>query len=149
MLIEDEIRQVSFKNEYFKGLINLIFTQSHILKKQKQFFDRYNLSYQQYNILRILRGQHPNVVSYNLIKERIVDKMSDVSRLLERLRLKELIIKNVSLTDKRLVDIKISKKGLALLKAIDPEIYQLEDLLRKLDGDEIVALNKILDKIRS
>jgi MarR family transcriptional regulator, multiple gene regulator MgrA len=103
---------------------------------------------QQYNILRILRGQHPKGTNINMLKERMLDRMSDVSRLVERLRKAGLVERKSSEVDRRAVDVKITDKGLALLQEIDLELPDLEDSLKlSLSEDEALQLNHLLDKI--
>src|SRR5687768_7809562 len=88
MKIEEEIRQTKFKSPHQKALLNLIFTANWLQNKQQEFFKPFGVTSQQFNILRILKGQHPNVLSGTEIKSRMLDKNSDVSRLLDRLILK-------------------------------------------------------------
>jgi len=102
---------------------------------------------QQFNILRILRGQHPQAASINILKERMLDKMSDVSRLVERLRKADLVERKNSEMDRRAVDVRINDKGLQLLKEIDTEIRQLDNTLQSLNEKEVIQLNKLLDKM--
>ncbi len=102
---------------------------------------------QQYNILRILRGQHPKAATINLLKERMLDKMSDVSRLVERLRKADLVERKNCELDRRAVDVKITPKGLQLLKTIDEEIVELDSCMKSLSEKEIIQLNKLLDKM--
>src|ERR1041384_1552210 len=122
--IEKLIAQKTFSSEYNKGLISLIFVGNWVVSRHQQFFKRFDITMQQFNILRILRGQHPKAASINMLKERMLDKMSDVSRLVERLRKAELIERKSCEVDRRAVDVKITDKGLLLLKEIDGEIGQ-------------------------
>lgn len=119
-----------------------------IISRHQQFFKQYDITMQQFNILRILRGQHPKAASINMLKERMLDKMSDVSRLVERLRKADLVERKSCELDRRAVDVKISPKGLQLLKTIDAEISTLEDILRNsLNEKEVAQLNKLVDKL--
>ena len=103
---------------------------------------------QQYNILRILRGQHPKAANINTLKERMLDKMSDVSRLVERLRKAGLVERRSSEIDRRSVDVQITAKGLALLEEVDVDLPKLEDSLNlSLTEEEAIQLNTLLDKI--
>jgi DNA-binding MarR family transcriptional regulator len=149
MGLEDEIKQCAFKDEHRKALINLIYTNHWILGRQKLFFKKYDLTPQQYNILRILRGKHPEGITLMEIKDRMLDRTSDASRLVERLRLKFLLEKEVSEKDKRATNIKITEKGLASLLEIDESIHKLDSELSVLSEDEVQQLNAILDKIRN
>ena len=85
MRIEDEIKQKSFKSKKEKALVNLVFTYNWIKEKRSKTYKEFGLSSQQFNILRILRGQHPNAASVKLLTERMLDKMSNASRLVDKL----------------------------------------------------------------
>jgi DNA-binding MarR family transcriptional regulator len=146
--LSEDIKQDKFRSEFQKAILNIIYTSNWIGGKHKSFFSRYGLSNEQYNVLRILRGQHPNPSSVQLINERMLDKMSNVSRLVEKLRTKDLITRNPSRHDRRQVDVMISDKGLQLLKSMDQEIDHLQDEMNILSEAEASQLNTILDKLR-
>jgi DNA-binding MarR family transcriptional regulator len=148
MRLEDEIKQKEFKNEYQKSLVNIIYTFNWLDTKFKDFFKTYDLTSQQFNILRILRGQHPKPCTINLLKERMLDKMCDASRIVERLRVKNLLERTQCPNDRRSVDIIISDKGLKLLELIDNNIEPLHNTLNSLSPEEIKKLNDLLDKAR-
>ena len=148
MSLEDDIRQPSFRNEHQKGIINMIYTCNWIIERQKNFFDQENITLQQFNILRILRGSYPKPISTLQIRERMLDKMSDTSRIVDRLVIKELATKKPSLTDKRLVDIAITSRGIALLERLDRKNEEMDSLLQALSEREVKILNQLLDKIR-
>lgn len=145
--LEKLITQKTFENENQRGLISLIFIGNWITSRHQQFFKRYGITMQQFNILRILRGQHPQAASINILKERMLDKMSDVSRLVERLRKADLVERKNSEMDRRAVDVRINDKGLQLLKLIDTEIKLLDNTLQSLNEKEVIQLNKLLDKM--
>ncbi|MEC5146911.1 MarR family transcriptional regulator [Chitinophaga sp. 212800010-3] len=145
--LEKLITQKSFESENQRGLVSLIFIGNWITSRHQQFFKQYGITMQQFNILRILRGQHPHAASINLLKERMLDKMSDVSRLVERLRKAEFVERKNSELDRRAVDVHINEKGLQLLKTIDGELSQLDNTLQSLNEKEIVQLNRLLDKM--
>jgi DNA-binding MarR family transcriptional regulator len=149
MLLEDEIRQKSFKNEQEKGIVNMIYTYNWMDSQMKVYFKNYDLTPQQFNILRILRGQYPKPCSVITLRERMLDKMSDASRIVERLRIKNLIIRNVSQHDRRSVDIVISEAGLEKLESIDQNLDSVQkEVFSNLDKEEIKILNQLLDKMR-
>lgn len=148
MSLEDDIRQPSFRNEHQKGIINMIYTCNWIVERQKNFLDQENITLQQFNILRILRGSYPKPISTLQIRERMLDKMSDTSRIVDRLVIKELASKKSSLTDKRLVDIAITSKGIAMLERLDRKNEEMDSLLQALSEHEVKILNQLLDKIR-
>lgn len=149
MRLEDELKQKEFKSINNKVILNVLYTYNMLDYKYKLFFKDYGLTSQQFNILRILRGQYPNPSTINLLKERMLDKMSDASRIVERLRLKGLVLRKICPGDRRAVDIMITPQGLDLLKVIDEPIVQFENSLSPLTVEEAEQLNNLLDKFRS
>lgn len=147
MELEKEIAQKVFKSEQQKAMINLIFTYHWANNLMRQDFINYDITPQQFNILRILRGQFPNPSTINLLKERMLDKMCDASRMVDRLKQKDLIERCISKKDRRSVDIVISQKGLDLLSKIDKELDENKHMER-LSIEEAKILNSLLDKLR-
>ena len=147
MKIEDEIKQQKFKTPHQKAVLNLIYTTSWMQGRQKDIFKTFGITLQQFNILRILRGQHPNSTSATEIKSRMLDKNSDVSRLLDRLLAKKVITKRVSANDKRAADVNLTEEGLELLRAIDKKQNQIDNVLL-LSEEEAIILSDLLDKSR-
>ena len=147
MSIEKDISQPAFRNEYQKGIINLIYTYNWMNEKMKKVFDNEGVTAQQYNILRILRGAGKPISTLQ-IRERMLDKMSDTSRIVDRLVLKGLAKKNICKKDKRLVDVNISLAGEKLLAGIDQYEKDMDAILGNLSDAEAKTLNKLLDKIR-
>jgi DNA-binding MarR family transcriptional regulator len=148
MSIEKDIQQSKFRNEYHKTVVNLIFTYNWITEKTKQFFDKGDITSQQYNILRILRGAGKPLSTLQ-IRQRMLDKMSDTSRIVDRLVKKELVQKVICKTDRRLVDVTITDTGLQLLDKLDSYNEQMDAMLGSLTEDDAKMLNQLLDKIRS
>jgi DNA-binding MarR family transcriptional regulator len=148
MKIEEEIKQTKFRNVQQKTILNILFTSNWLQNKQKEFFEPYGITGQQYNILRILRGQHPNRISGAEIKNRMLDKNSDVSRLLDRLIGKKLVLKTQCPKDKRASDISISDSGLDLLLKLDGDMNKLDTQLMSLCSEDASQLNALLDKSR-
>ncbi|AEW02468.1 transcriptional regulator [Niastella koreensis] len=148
MSIEKDIQQSKFRNEYHKTVVNLIFTYNWITEKTKQFFDKGDITSQQYNILRILRGAGKPLSTLQ-IRQRMLDKMSDTSRIVDRLVKKELVQKVICKTDRRLVDVTITDTGLQLLDKLDSYNEQMDAMLGNLTEDDAKMLNQLLDKIRS
>jgi len=146
--IDEEIKQSNFKSERQKALINVMYTHNHIVNKMNDFFKDIDITRQQYNVLRILRGQYPKPASVNLIKERLLDKMSDVSRMVQRLENKGLITRHKSAKDRRSSNIKISESGLDLLSSTDEEMNNFEEIFKNLTDRETANLNSLLDKLR-
>ncbi|MGK7392778.1 MAG: MarR family winged helix-turn-helix transcriptional regulator [Candidatus Cyclobacteriaceae bacterium M2_1C_046] len=149
MRLEDEIKQPKFKSERQKALVNLIYTYNQMISKMNDYFKEYDLTRQQYNVLRILRGQNKNPVTVNLIKERMLDKMSDASRIIQRLKTKGLVECQQDVEDRRALAVVISKKGLELLETIEKETNAFEGITQNLSEEEAKMLNDLLDKIRS
>ena len=147
MGIEKDIQQQHFRNEYQKASVNIIYSANWLNEKIKTMLDPDDITPQQYNILRILRGsQQP--LSTLQIRSRMLDKMSDTSRIVERLLKKGLVEKKVCSADKRLVDVSISKKGLSLLDKLDKKNAEIDQLMQNLSETEAATLNKLLDKVR-
>ena len=117
------------------------------MKKIKIFLDAEDITPQQYNILRILKGSN-KPMSTMAIRERMLDKMSDTSRIVERILKKGLVEKRVCPSDKRLVDVTISQKGIAVLEKIDKSNDRLDSILQGLTTEEAAVLNQLLDKMR-
>jgi DNA-binding MarR family transcriptional regulator len=147
MKIEDEIKQQKFKTPLQKAVINLLYTTNWMQGRQKDIFKPFGITLQQFNILRILRGQYPNSTSATEIKSRMLDKNSDVSRLLDRLLAKKVITKRVSSNDKRAADVNLTEEGLELLRAIDRKQTQIDSVLL-LNDEEALMLSDLLDKSR-
>lgn len=147
MGIEKDINQKNFRNDYQKAIINLTYTYNWMHEQVKQIFAREDITSQQFNILRILRGSG-SPLSTLQIRHRMLDKMSDTSRIVDRLLLKGLVLKNTNQADKRLVDISISPKGLKLLQELEKYDHEFDAITGKLSGEEIIMLNDILDKMR-
>lgn len=148
MGIENEIQQYRFTGENQKALINLLYTYHWVTEKLKAVLSENDITLQQYNILRILRGSDPKPLSTLNIRDRMLDKMSDTSRIVDRLMLKGLVDKKSCVTDKRLVDVSITDEGKKLLEEIDRKDDVMTGVIGNLNHQELVALNQILDKLR-
>lgn len=148
MGIEQDISQSKFRNDYQKGVINFIFTYNWVNEKMKFFFDKEKITSQQFNILRILRGAGKPISTLQ-IRQRMLDKMSDTSRIVDRLVIKGLVKKNVCANDKRLVDVSITDKGKKILEKLDQYEPDMDSVLGSLSQAEVKTLNTLLDKIRT
>ena len=148
MEIEKEIYNRKFENSHQKAVVNLLYTYGWITNLLRLLLNKHNVTLQQYNILRILRGQHPNPATINILKYRMIDKMSDASRIVERLVQKDLVIRCVSEKDRRAVDILISQNGLDILKKLDTEISLKAMLSNNISEEEASTLSGLLDKMR-
>ena len=149
MSLEKEIHQEKFVHSRQKAMINLLYTYGWMIEKIKNFLAREDITHQQFNILRILRGSHPHPLSTLQIRERMLDKMSDTSRIVDRLVLKQLVKKVTCPKDKRLVDVTITEKGQKLLKRLDGEADHIEEIMGNLSDAETEQLNQLLDKLRN
>lgn len=148
MKLEDEIQQKKFKSIEQKLMLNLIYTTNWLTAKQDSLFKDSGITVQQYNVLRILRGQYPNPCSIKLIKERMLDRMSDTSRIVDKLYTKKLLERNECPNDRRSVNVIISNQGLELLKSLDYVDDLSKQNLKSLSDKEIDILNDLLDKLR-
>jgi len=148
MRLEDEILQKKFRNETHKLGVNLVYTFNWLDTFSQCHFKKYGITPQQFNTLRILRGQHPKPATIKLLKERLLDKMSDASRIIEKLRIKGLVERHISSNDRRHCDVFISEKGLKLLADIDKDEKTIDDFFSHLDLSEQKHLNDLLDKLR-
>ncbi|MEO6220933.1 MAG: MarR family transcriptional regulator, partial [Ginsengibacter sp.] len=141
------ISQSSFRNDFQKGIINLIYTYNWMNEKMKKVFDKEGITGQQYNILRILRGAGKPISTLQ-IRERMLDKMSDTSRIVDRLIAKGLVKKGTCKTDRRLVDVMITDKGKKMLERLDQRQDDLDNIIGNLNEKEAATLSELLDKIR-
>ena len=147
MGIDKDIHQTKFRNEFQKAGINLIYTYNWANEKMKDLFEQYDITAQQFNILRILRGAG-EPLSTMQIRQRMLDKMSDTSRIVDRLLKKDLGKKVVCKSDRRLVDVTITEKGLTLLERMDNHQEEMDSIFKNLSETEANTLNQLLDKIR-
>jgi DNA-binding MarR family transcriptional regulator len=145
--IEEEIQQQKFSSIQQKAVVNLIYTSNWLQSKQLEFFKSFGITGQQFNILRILKGHFPKSISGTEIKSRMLDRNSDVSRLLDRLAAKNLITKNTCPNDKRASDVLITEQGLSLLKEV--EKCRKHDQFLSLSSEEAQLLSDLLDKSRA
>jgi DNA-binding MarR family transcriptional regulator len=147
MSLELDIRQERFNSEHEKAAINILYTGSwlHLLNTSR--LKPYGITPEQYNVLRILRGSHPQKMMLADITSRMIDKSSNATRLVEKLRQKSLVKREICPNNRRQVDISINSKGLDLLKKIDDAESWLP-VLKKITRIEAQELNRILDKLR-
>lgn len=148
MRIEEEIHQKQFASARHKLIVNIFFTANWLREQHTQLLKPFDITLQQFNILRILRGQAPQAASIGLLQERMLDRQPDVSRLVERLRLKGLLQRSMSLKDRRSCEVTITPAGLQLLVAIDQVLEKWLAGLRDLDESEAEEASRILDRMR-
>ena len=142
MKIEDAIKQSKFKNEYEKLVVNILYTAGWIELEISRIFKEYGITIQQYNILRILRGQYPKPATINMLIGRMIDKMSNASRLVDKLLAKKLVVRNICKNDRRKVDVLITQKGLEILSLIDDRTEFRKILVSSLNTTEAKKLNQ-------
>ena len=148
MKLEDAIKQKKFESAHHKALLNVIYTHNWLQDTQGQIFKEYHLTSQQYNVLRILRGKYPNSICAGDVKEVMLDKNPDFTRLCDRLLKKQLIEREANEFNRRQMLIKITKGGLALLKEIDPVVKAASKKYKNLSDKEAATLSDLLDKLR-
>jgi DNA-binding MarR family transcriptional regulator len=148
MKLEEAIKQKKFGNEFEKAVVNILYTASWLEGINIRRLKPHDISPQQYNVLRILRGSHPNPVMLGEITERMIDKNSNATRLVEKLRLKGFLKRDICKTNRRQVDITITPKGLSLLDALDVHIDEWQNEHLKIKKSEVQQLNELLDKLR-
>ena len=148
MGIGEEIKQSKFRSEFHKSIINLHFTASWLGEKQHGLFKAFHITAAQFNVLRILRGQYPSPSTVNLIIERMIDRMSNATRIVDKWESKGLVIRKQCPNDRRAVDVLISEKGLALLSEMDEKMTEWDSKYRNLSEEESAQLNLLLDKFR-
>ena len=149
MKLTEAIKQGSFSDEYQKLVVNIIYTGNWITQRNNEHLKQFGLTVQQYNVLRILRGQHPNPASVNLIIERMLDKMSNASRIVDKLEQKKLATRAFCKDDRRKVDVIITEKGMKLLEEIDIEQKEWLKAYHALSKSEAEEVNNLLDKLRT
>lgn len=149
MRIEKAIKQNKFTSEYQKLTVNIAYTNSYITQILSRYLKPYDLTMQQFNVLRIVRGSKPNPVSINAIGERMIDKMSNASRLVDKLHNKELVIREKCERDKRQVDVSLTEKGSEVLSSLDQELSEFDKNFHVLNIEEAIMLNRLLDKLRT
>lgn len=147
MRLEDEIK-TQFKDEYHKLVVNIIYTQNQISQGMFKLLKCHGLTSQQYNVLRILRGQHPKPANVNLLIDRMLDKMSNASRLVDKLQQKGLVSRTENELDRRNRDVLITDDGLKLLKKLEPAVDEFAQNRIALTEEEAKTLNILLDRLR-
>ncbi len=148
MSLETELQVSRFKSSRHRLTVNLLYTNNWMSSQMQLVFRQYGVTNQQYNILRILKGNHPKPCTIQFLKLRILDKQPDVSRLVDRLQAKKLIARKSNLEDRRKMDVVISGKGIALLKEMDPAVEGFDNIFAGLSDEEVDQMNILLDKAR-
>ncbi len=149
MKIEEEIKNTIPLPLSQKTIINILYTNNILKEDLSRFFKTYDLSMEQYNVLRILRGQRGNPANLSTIQERMINKMSNTTRLVDKLILKKLATRNTCSSNRRKIEILITSRGLDLIEQLNVELIEKENnLTKQLTNEELETLNDLLDKIR-
>lgn len=148
MGIQEEIKQSHFRNAYQKAFLNILYTNNWLDEQVRDMLSGEGLTKQQFNVMRILRGSYPDPLSTLQIRERMLDKMSDTSRIVDRLIKKDFVTKQTCPDDKRLVDVLITDTGLKKLEELDQKENMIEDSFQNLSESEAEMLSELLDKMR-
>lgn len=148
MSLEEDIKQDKFQSEQHKAAINIMFTSSWLHSMNASYLKKFDITPEQFNVLRILRGSHPKKLMLSEITGRMIDKNSNCTRLVEKLRQKHFVQREICETNRRQVDISITEKGLVLLKKIDADSSLLKEAMDNLTRQEAKELNRLLDKLR-
>ncbi len=145
--IQKALADSNFKSEYQKAIAGILFTSRWLENFYQKQMTEYGITWQQFYLLRILKTQHPEKCNLNFIKEKMIDKSSDVSRIAERLRVMGLIVRDANKKDRRHVEVSITKKGRDLLDRIKKRDHEIEGVLYNLSPKEIKVMNELLQKI--
>lgn len=148
MSLEEDIQQEKFESEFHKAAVNILFTSSWLYNINAVRLKPYGITPEQYNVLRILRGSHPNAMMLSEITCRMIDKSSNATRLVEKLRLKGLAKREICEKNRRQVDIIITSRGLDVLTKMDKDADVFLATLKNISKTEAGELNRILDKLR-
>ena len=149
MRLEEAIQQKNFDNEYIKLVLNIMYTGNWLHLLQTRRLKKYGLSHQQFNVLRILRGQSPKVASVGLVLSRMLEPSSNITRLVDKLEQKGLVSRCENKDNRRMQDLKITKEGLDLLKKIGLEMENFKPELIDISEDEAKLANEVLDRLRA
>jgi len=150
MKIEEIIKSNVAMDDAKKIVLNIMVTQNVVTEKFNEVLKPYDLSGEQYNVLRILRGQKGNPANMCVIQERMIAKNSNTTRLIDKLLLKNLVTREVCPENRRKIEVLITEKGLELLEELDPKVLENEKLFAEnLNQKELVELNTLLEKYRN
>jgi len=148
MTLERDIKQASFENDFQKAAVNILYTSSWLYNQNRMRLKPFGITPEQFNVLRILRGSHPSALMLTDISSRMIDKSSNATRLVEKLRQKGMVKREICPSNRRQVDIFITARGLSTLSAIDKGADAWISVLRNISKTEAQELNRILDKLR-
>ena len=150
MKFEKTIKQTKFENSQQKAILNIFYTSNYLRDIQWGYFKKFDILPQHFNVLRILRGKHPQPISPGDIKEVMIDKGNDVTRLVDKLVIMKLVSRELCAENRRKIDIHITNQGLKLLEKMDGPLKEAFDSIRKkLTSKEADLLSDLLDKLRT
>ena len=150
MQIENAIKSIHNLAISTKTVVNMMYTSRIIEEAIVSILKQYDLTTPQYNVLRILRGQHGNPANLSTLQDRMIDKNSNTTRLVDKLIIKGWVKRNVCELNRRKIEIFITDEGLKILKQLDPIIEQNnKNILSNLSNKELEQLNSLLDKLRT
>lgn len=148
MKLEQAIKSTKFKNEVHKAGLNILYTAWWLKTVMSKDLKEYGLTHEQYNVLRILKGKHPEQMCVRDIACRMIEKNSNVPRIVDRLELKKLVKRSTSEIDKRETVITLTQSGITILEASTAILNKLMDETIAISDKEATALNKLLEKVR-
>ncbi|MFT2008155.1 MarR family winged helix-turn-helix transcriptional regulator [Pontibacter sp. 13R65] len=149
MRLEEEIGMTQFRSPFQKAYLNILFTGNWLEAQVESLIKPFGISPEQYNVLRILRGQQGKPINLYKVQERMLSRMSNATRLVEKLRLKGLVTREICEHNRRKVEIAITQKGLDLLNKLDPLVEEQERaLFERLEAADVESLSEVLDKVR-
>lgn len=149
MKIGEVIKQVKFRDSYHKALVNLIYTSNWLRDANGKVFREHDILSQHYNVLRIIKGKHPEPISPGEIKEVMLDKASDVTRLIDKLVAKGLVNRGLCEANRRKMDVTITPAGEELIQTLEKPINKLHNQLKKrISPEEAEQLSTLLDTLR-
>jgi len=147
-ILEDIKQNKDFKNPYEKLIVNVLYTNNWLLDQQSRLFKDHGITSPQYNVLRILRGQYPEPCTVNTIIDRMLDKMSNASRIVDRLEAKELVARTVCASDRRAKDVVITERGLQVLEEVDNDLSAWLDKFQSVGKEVAEKASNTLDSLR-
>ncbi|SIT87993.1 MarR family winged helix-turn-helix transcriptional regulator [Pontibacter indicus] len=148
MRIEDEIQQKDFKDDHRRMVVNLLFTNNWLNQQFIPFFKQYGLTLQQHNVLSIVRGQQPKPVCFGEVQERMVDRNSNVTRLVDKLIEKGYVTRDICQANRRMIELRLTPQGAELLSKIDEQMPAFFQRFHTLTKEEANLLSQLLDKLR-
>jgi DNA-binding MarR family transcriptional regulator len=146
--IEEELKQDKFTSAVHKAIVNIMFTDGWLSNHLRDVFKDHNLTPQQYNVLRILRGKYPEALNPSDIKAVMLDKNPDLTRLCDRLLTRKLIDRCIDGDNRRKMNIRITEDGLKMLNLIDPIMIDFNEKVSTISEEEATILSNLLDKLR-